>query len=149
MAVQPDFRELLECFNASSVEYLIVGSYALAFHGAPRYTGDMDLLVNPTRENAERVLSALADFGFGSLGLVPEDLDRPDQILQLGVPPVRVDIITSIEAVSWQEAWEGRVQGACGGVPACFLGREQYVTNKRAVRRPKDIADLAALGEAE
>jgi hypothetical protein len=149
MEVHSDFRDLLELFNAHRVEYLVVGSYALAFHGAPRLTRDMDLLVRPTRANAQRILTALDAFGFASLHLTVEDFDRPDQVLQLGVPPVRIDIMTSIEAVAWDEAWSGRAAGQCGGVPVHFLGREQYITNKRAIGRPKDLGDLDALGEAE
>ena len=147
MEVHNDFKELLECFNAHRVEYLVVGSYALAFHGAPRFTRDMDLLVRPTRANAECILAALAEFGFGSLHLTVDDFDRPDQVLQLGVPPVRVDLMTSIEGVSWEEAWEGRAAGDCGGVPVCFLGRNEFIANKRAAGRPRDIADLDAIGE--
>jgi hypothetical protein len=126
-----------------------VGSYALAFHGAPRLTRDMDLLVRPTRANAERVLAALEAFGFASLRLAAEDFDRLDQVLQLGVPPVRIDIMTSIEAVPWEEAWSGRATGQVGGVPTHFLGREQYVKNKRAIGRPKDLGDLDVLGEMD
>ena len=148
MEVHSDFKELLELFNVHRVEYLVVGSYALAFHGAPRLTRDMDLLVRPTRANAKRILVALAEFGFASLHLAVEDFDRPDQVLQLGVPPVRVDLMTSIEGVSWEEAWEGRAAGDCGGVPASFLGRDQFIANKRAIGRLKDLADIEALGES-
>ena len=149
MDVHSDFRELLELFNAHGVEYLIVGSYALAFHGAPRLTRDMDLLVRPTPANAERILAALDEFGFASLHLTVDDFDRPDQVLQLGVPPVRVDIMTSIEAIPWDEAWSGRASGRCGGVQVQFLGREQYIKNKRAVGRSKDLGDLDTLGEVD
>jgi hypothetical protein len=148
MEVHNDFRELLACFNARGVEYLVVGSFALAFHGAPRYTGDIDLLVKPDLENSRRILGALADFGFTSLGLAEDEFIEPDQVLQLGVPPVRVDIMTSIGGVSWDEAWAGRAPGDCGGVPVHYLGREQFIANKRAAGRAKDIADLETLGEA-
>lgn len=147
MDVPTDFKELLECFNAKSVEYLVVGGYALSAHGAPRLTRDIDLLVKPDAENARRVLAALGDFGFASLHLTQEDFDRPDQVLQLGVPPVRADIMTSIASVSWQEAWSGKLPGTIAGVPVYFLGREEFVANKRAVGRRKDLADLEALGE--
>jgi hypothetical protein len=147
METQPDFRELLALFNAHRVEYLIVGGYALAFHGAPRFTGDLDIFVKPDAVNAHRTLTALEAFGFASVGLTPSDFERPDQVIQLGVPPVRIDLITSITGVSWDEAWAGRVAGRYGDMPVSFIGREQFITNKRATGRPKDVADLEVLGE--
>jgi len=146
MEVGQDFKELLELLNEHEAEYLIVGAYALAFHGVPRYTGDLDILVRPSSDNANRVLSALGDFGFGSLGLERGDFQKPDNVVQLGVPPVRVDILTSLTGVTWREAYQGRVKGSYGDVPVSFLGREQYIANKRALGRKKDLADLEALG---
>jgi hypothetical protein len=148
METQPDFRELLALFNARHVEYLIVGGYALAFHGAPRFTGDLDIFVNPDADNAERILIALEEFGFGQAGLTSSDFERPDQVVQLGVPPVRIDLITSITGVSWDEAWAGRIAGCYGDIPVYYIGRDQFVTNKRAIGRTKDMADLEGLGEA-
>ena len=148
MEMQPDFRELLALFNAHHVEYLIVGGYALAFHGAPRFTGDLDIFVNPDAANAHRILTALEAFGFASVGLTPSDFERPDQVVQLGEPPVRIDLITSITGVSWDEAWAGRVTGRYGDMPVYYIGREQFVANKRATGRTKDVADLEVLGEA-
>src|SRR5574341_1478944 len=111
MEVQPDFRELLGLFNAHSVEYMIVGGYALAFHGAPRFTGDLDIFVRMTAQNARQILSALDDFGFGSLNLRAEDFSTEDRVVQLGVSPVRVDIIPSLSGVSWEECSAGRQPG--------------------------------------
>jgi hypothetical protein len=148
METQPDFRELLALFNAHHVEYLIVGGYALAFHGAPRFTGDLDIFVNPEAANAQRILTALEAFGFASVGLTPSDFEHPDHVVQLGVPPVRIDLITSITGVSWPEAWAGRVAGRYGDMPVHYIGREQFVANKRATGRTKDVADLEVLGEA-
>lgn len=147
METQPDFRELLALFNAHHVEYLIVGGYALAFHGAPRFTGDLDIFVQSDAVNAQRILSALATFGFASVGLSPSDFVRPDQVVQLGVPPVRIDLITSITGVSWDEAWAGKTVGHYGDIPVYYIGREQFVANKRATGRVKDAADLEVLGE--
>jgi hypothetical protein len=147
METQPDFRELLALFNAHHVEYLIVGGYALAFHGAPRFTGDLDIFVNPAAANAQRILTALEAFGFASVGLTLSDFERPDQVVQLGVPPVRIDLITSITGVSWDEAWAGRVTGRYGDIPVFYIGRAQFVTNKRATGRTKDVVDLEVLGE--
>jgi len=147
MEVQQDYKELLELFNAHKVEYMIVGGYALAFHGAPRYTGDIDILVKPEEKNARRVLEALEEFGFGSIGLEKSDFMYQDKVVQLGVPPVRIDIITSISGVSWEEAFAGTVEGKYGDVPVCYIGRDQFIENKRTIGRRKDLADLEALGE--
>jgi hypothetical protein len=147
METQPDFRELLALFNVHHVECLIVGGYALAFHGVPRFTGDLDIFVKPDAANAQLILTALAAFGFASVGLTPSDFERPDQVVQLGVPPVRIDLITSITGVSWDEAWAGRVTGRYGDMPVSYIGREQFVANKRATGRTKDVADLEVLGE--
>ena len=147
MEVQPDYRDLLELFNGHKVDYLIVGAYALAFYGAPRYTGDIDILVKPETDNAQRVIRAIDKFGFGSLGLEITDFEEPDNVIQLGVPPVRIDIITSLSGVLWEEAFNGRVEGKYGDTPVYYIGREQFILNKRAVGRKKDLADIEALGE--
>ncbi len=147
MEVQPDFRDLLALFNAHEVEYIVVGGYALAFHGAPRFTADLDLLVKTEALNAHRILKALDEFGFGSVGLTAEDFQHPEKVVQLGVPPVRVDILTSLTGVSWDEAYSGRTEGKYGDVPVYFIGREQFLVNKRALGRKRDLADLEALGE--
>ncbi len=147
--IPKDFKELLELFAANDIEFIIVGGYALAFHGAPRFTGDLDLFVRPDRENAGRILSALKEFGFGSLDLSEKDFESPSQVVQLGRPPVRVDIITSIDGVPWPEAWAEKTSGKCAEVPVFFIGRRNLIRNKRAVGRRQDLADLEALGEDE
>ena len=147
MEVQKDFRDLLKLLNAHKVEYLIVGAYALAFHGAPRYTGDMDIYVKPNPTNAQRIMAALNDFGFGSVELSAADFGVEDKVVQLGFPPVRVDIVTSITGVSWEKAASGRIEGMYGNVPVYYVGREQFISNKRALGRKKDLADLEAIGE--
>ena len=149
MEIQQDFRDLLELFNSNKVEYIIVGGYALAFHGAPRYTGDIDIYVKPDKGNAEQIMTALDEFGFGSVGLAAADFVKPGQVVQLGVPPVRIDIITSIGGVSWNEAFAGRVAGRYGDVDVYYLGRAQFIQNKRSVGRKKDLADIEALDEPE
>ena len=149
MEIQQDFRDLLELFNSHKVEYIIVGGYALAFHGAPRYTGDMDIYVKPDAGNAQQIVSALDEFGFGSVGLAAADFEKPGQVIQLGVPPVRIDIITSIGGVSWNEAFTGQVAGKYGDIQVYYLGREQFLKNKRAVGRKKDLADIEALGQKD
>jgi hypothetical protein len=147
MEVQPDFRDLLELFNEFEVEFLIIGGYALAFHGAPRYTGDIDIFIKPDPDNASRVMKALDAFGFGSVGLKTEDFKYPDKVVQLGVPPVRIDIVTSVTDVTWETAVSNRVQGKYGDVIVHYLGRNEFIRNKRAIGRKRDLADLEALGE--
>ena len=147
MEVQTDFKELLELFNGHKVEYMIVGAYALAFYGVPRFTAAIDIFVHPSPENAKKILSALTDFGFSSMNLTIEDFQNPNAVVQLGVPPVRIDIITSITGVTWEDADKGKQEGLYGDVSVHFLGKEQYITNKRATGRKKDLADLESLGE--
>jgi len=147
MEIQPDFRELLALFNAHDVEFIVVGGYALAFHGVPRFTGDLDILVNSTAENPRRILDALDEFGFQSVGLSTGDFEKPDTVVQLGVPPVRVDLITSLTGVSSEEAFSTKVKGDFGDIQVHYVGREQFIANKRAIGRKRDLADLEALGE--
>jgi len=147
MEVQPDFRDLLALFNAHKVKYIIVGAYALAYHGAPRATGDIDILVHPDEHNAQAILKAINEFGLGSMNLEINDFTGPDKIVQLGVAPVRIDIVTSITGVDWGEASAGGEKGLYGDVPVQYLGKKQFISNKRAVGRKKDLADIEALGE--
>jgi hypothetical protein len=147
MEVQKDFRELLELFNKHNVEYMIVGGYALAFHGAPRYTGDLDIFVRSDSQNAQRIVKALADFGFESVGLTVEDFEKPDKVVQLGVPPVRVDIVTSLTGVPWETASENAVPGTYGEIQVRYIGRKQFILNKRSIGRQKDLADIEALDQ--
>ena len=146
MEIQKDFREFFALLNEKQVEYLVVGGYALAFHGAPRFTGDLDIYVRPTPENARRVLAALDAFGFGSLDIETEDLSAPSRVVQLGVAPLRIDLITSISGVVWEEAQAGRVDSAYGDVPVHFIGLDAFLANKQATGRAKDLADIEALG---
>ena len=147
MEVQSDFRDLLALFNAHKVDYMIVGAYALAYHGVPRYTGDIDILVHPDSQNAQHILCALEEFGFGTIGLKAEDFMTPDKVVQLGVAPVRVDIVTSITGVSWEEAAADRKTEFYSDIPVQYIGKAQFIINKHAIGRKKDIADLEALGE--
>jgi Nucleotidyl transferase AbiEii toxin, Type IV TA system len=141
-----DFAELFACFNVRGVRAVVVGGYALAFHAKPRFTKDIDVFVEPTRDNASRLLAALADFGFGGVGLTEEDFSAPGAIIQLGRPPNRVDLLTAIDGVSFADAWAGRVAGSYGEQPVFYLGLEELRRNKRASGRPQDLADLETLG---
>ena len=147
MEVQQDFRDLLALFNKHEIDYIIVGAYALGFYGAPRYTGDLDVFVKPDPDNAEKIKHALDEFGFGSAGLTPEDFEEEGKVIQLGFPPVRVDIVTSLTGITWAQARSGMVEGQFGDVPVHFIGRAEFIANKRALGRKKDLADLEAIGE--
>ncbi|MCC7152009.1 MAG: nucleotidyltransferase [Rubrivivax sp.] len=139
-----DFKEFAELLNARGVDYLVVGGYALAAHGHPRYTGDIDFWVRPTAENLGRLLAALQDFGFGSLGLALEDFS-PDTVVQLGQPPRRIDLLTTIDGVEFDACFARRERVVLAGVPLHIIGLEDFKTNKLASGRLKDLADLESL----
>jgi hypothetical protein len=147
MDVQQDFKELLALFNDLHVKYIIVGGYALAFHGAPRMTGDIDIFIEPSAKNAMGVLEALKIFGFGHIGLKIGDFSQKDNVIQLGRPPVRIDILTSLTGVSWKKAYTTKKKGKYGKLSVFFISRELLLKNKRSIGRKKDQADLEALGE--
>ena len=145
MAHNQDWREWLESLNASGADYVVVGGVALAHHGVVRYTGDIDVLIRATADNAQRVLNALQLFGFGSLAVSAADLSRPDRVVQLGFPPGRIDILTSVDGLAWEEVSAGAIAGDYGGVPVRFISREHLIRNKRASGRPQDLADVDRL----
>lgn len=147
MKIEHDFKELLVLLNSHQVEFILVGAYALAFHGVPRFTGDMDVFVKSDATNSERIMAALTEFGFGSVGLSRNDFEKPDQVVQLGVPPVRIDLITGISGLSWNEVDADAIRADLDGVPVRFISRRHLVINKRASGRKRDLADIEALGE--
>lgn len=147
MTLFPDWREFIELLNSHSVDYVIVGAWARAFHGVPRSTGDIDFFVRSSAENADKLLGVLDRFGFASLGITREDFLAPGRIIQLGVEPYRIDIITGISGVSFEEAWHDRIRGEIDGIPAVFLSLRLFRRNKRAAGRAKDLADLDAIPE--
>ncbi len=136
-----DFRDLLAEFNAHGVEYLVVGAHALAAHGHIRATKDLDLWIRPESTNAERVISSLKAFGAPLQDLTREDLVQPGLVFQIGVPPVRIDLVTSIDGIAFSEAWPARVQTAFADQPVAVLSREHLIRNKRASGRTQDLAD--------
>jgi hypothetical protein len=144
MELQADFSELLKLFNAQGVEYLIVGGYAMAWHGSPRYTGDIDLFVRPTTENAQRVLSALDDFGFGSLDLAINDFNTEDRVVQLGMAPWRIDLLTSIDGLTWDEAIDD-AETTNWDPPSPIIARAALIANKQATGRDQDRVDVKRL----
>ena len=139
MDLAPDFDEFIGSLTAHGVEFVIVGAYALAFHGAPRFTGDIDILIRPSLDNAVRLLSALEAFGFPISGLTPEMVSDRRRMLQMGDPPVQIHVMTAISGVEWDDAWRDRVEGPLGRRTVDFLGRETLLRNKRAAGRPKDF----------
>ena len=143
--LQTDLSEFIGLLNSHGVEYLIVGGHAVAYHGHPRFTGDIDFFVRPTRDNADRLLQVLRAFGFGGLDVGAGDFTVPDRTVQLGRPPNRIDILTSISAVSFDEAWNGRVAGRLGGHAVNFPGWEALIRNKTASARDKDHLDVKTL----
>ena len=145
MEISKDLKELLELFRSHGVECVVVGAHALALHGLPRFTADLDVLVHRNRKNADNILKALSEFGFEDIGLSPEDFLVPDQVIQLGNPPNRIDLLTSISGVDWDSAASGAIEGAFGDTLVSFLGRDELIANKRATGRLKDLADVEAL----
>jgi len=143
--LQQDLREFVELLNSHEVEFLVVGGHAVAFHGHPRFTGDIDFLIRPSVENATRVLRALRAFGFGDLPLTVVDFVKPGNVVQLGRPPNRIDLLTSVSGLDFEDAWSSRVQSELDGLPVCFLGWQSLIDNKQASGRPKDLADVAKL----
>lgn len=140
-----DFVEMLSALSAAGVKFLIVGAHALAAHGAPRATGDLDIWVQATTENAARVLTALRQFGAPLLDLSEADLCAEDTVFQIGVPPSRIDILTGISGVGFDDAWERRMEIAIGTLTVATIGRLDFIKNKRASGRPKDLLDLELL----
>lgn len=140
-----DFKDLLSTFNDAGVDFLVVGAHALAAHGHVRATKDLDVWVRPEAANARRVMSALQAFGAPTRGITEDEFSAPGITFQIGVEPVRIDIITDIDGVSFETAWPNRMTAAYGDVKVFVLSKEDFITNKRASGRPQDIADIAAL----
>jgi acetolactate synthase regulatory subunit len=145
MSLQKDLREFVELLNAHDVHFVIVGAFALAHHGHARYTSDIDIFIEKSSENAERVLRVLRDFGFGDVGVTQEDLARKDQVVQLGVAPNRIDLLTFLSGVSFEEAWASREIGEIGELKVPFISRALLKQNKLATGRSQDLADLEHL----
>ena len=141
MIVNPDFSDFVEILNRNEVEYVVVGAFALAFLGYPRATGDIDFWIRPTVPNARAVLQAVDDFGFGSLGLTQEDI-LSGKIVQMGRPPVRIDLLTDLDGVTAEEIWSSRREGPFGRHSVFYLGKDTFLKNKRASGRKKDFVDL-------
>lgn len=142
-----DFLDLLDCLREAHAEFMIVGAFALSQNGLPRATGDLDVFVRATPDNAPRVIEALRAFGapLDSAGIRVDDFDKPGTTYQMGLPPRRIDVLTQLSGIDFDEAWASRVERPIGGGIVAFLGRDALIKTKRASARPKDLADVAAL----
>jgi len=143
--LNPDFKEFIQSLNDNQVRYLVIGGYAVALHGYPRYTKDIDIWIEMTPGNAENMMKALADFGFASVDLQPADFLVPDQVVQLGYPPNRIDLITTPDGVNFETCYSSRLQTEMDGVMINFIDLENLKVNKRASGRLQDLADLENL----
>jgi hypothetical protein len=145
MRLSNDLREFLELLNSRSVDYVIVGAHSLAFHGRPRYTGDLDVLIRATAENAVKLVDLLNEFGFAESGFKASDFTKPEQLIQLGRAPDRIDLLTSISGVPTEAAFATRISAQLDRIPVYVLNKENLIRNKRAVGRGQDLADLETL----
>jgi hypothetical protein len=145
LTLAPDFDEFCALLIAHRVEFVIVGAHALAFHGAPRFTGDLDVFVNPSEENGRRLVAAISAFGFPTDAFSPADIAEGRKVIEMGVAPVQIHVMSHIDGVSWATVWDTHVLGPFGAHHLPFIGREAFLQNKRASGRPKDLADIDAL----
>jgi hypothetical protein len=146
MVLNQDFKEFIRSLNNNQVRYLVIGGYAVALHGHPRYTKDIDIWVDRNEENAERIVAALEEFGFGDLGFEPSDFLEAGQIIQLGYPPNRIDILTSVKGVEFADCYQARVVVEVDAeTQTDFIDLDNLKRNKRASGRPQDLADLEGL----
>lgn len=145
MNIQQDFKELLALLENHQVEYMIVGGYAVAFHGYPRFTKDIDVYFENSDENINKIIRVLIEFGFSEDELPPELFRKPGNIITFGVAPVRVDFLNEIDGVDFLKAKEHRVRGKYGDVDIYFIGKKDLITNKRSTPRTKDRVDAEEL----
>ena len=145
MVINKDFKEFIQLLNDNNVLYLVVGGYAVALHGHPRYTKDLDLWVFSDKSNAQNLLKALDDFGFGSLDINIKDFLNPEQVIQLGYPPNRIDILTELEGVNFDKCYSEKVVVEINNVKVNFIDLENLKKNKKATGRHQDLADIENL----
>lgn len=137
-----DFKEFVALLKRHEAEYMIVGGYAVGVYGYPRYTGDLDIWLNPTSSNAGRVLQVIADFGFTSFGITAEDLTKEGNVIQFGQPPLRIDLLTAIDGVAFEDCYANRKEVTFDGLAMNFIGYHDLVTNKKATGRHRDLDDV-------
>jgi len=145
MKLNQDFKEFIELLEKHKAKYLVVGSYAMAYHGYARFTQDIDFWVWVNEENSSKILNVLKDFGFGTLDINPADLQKVDNVIQLGYPPNRIDILTAIDGVEFEQAYANKANFDKAGLQICFIGLDDLIANKKATGRLKDLADIEML----
>ncbi|MBE3043375.1 hypothetical protein IMZ48_12555 [Candidatus Bathyarchaeota archaeon] len=148
MRLEKDFKEFIESLNKNSVRYLIVGSFALSYYSEPRYTKDIDILVDSTASNADRLMTAIREFGFSDIELGSRDFLEPDQVIQLGIAPLRIDLLTSLKGIPFADAWDRRTTGQYGDIPAFYISKQDLIDHKKLVGRKQDLADIEKLTKA-
>jgi hypothetical protein len=142
-----DFLDLLRAFIDHNVRFLVVGAYALGVHGRPRATGDLDVWVDAEPSNAASIMRALEQFGAPTGEVTVEDFSRPGVVFQMGLPPVRIDVLTELTGLTFEEAWATRISASFGPITVDVIGRDAFIKNKRATGRARDLGDVEALGE--
>ena len=147
MKLSSDLKEFIELLNSHKVDYLVVGAHALAWHGLPRYTQDIDFFINPDPDNADIMIEVLNAFGFGEVGFKQGDFIKPNQVIQMGREPHRIDLLTGLSGVSWDECRATAILGVMDDIPVYYLGVSSYIKNKLASGRPQDLADVSRLRE--
>lgn len=145
MIFEKDFVDFIELLNLHKVEYMVVGAHALAFHGRPRHTGDLDIWIKPSADNAAKIIGVLKEFGFGSLGLTKEDFLTENYVTQLGYPPLRIDILNAISGVNFDEAYSSRINSEVDDLLISYISIDDFIANKRATGRAKDLGDIESL----
>jgi hypothetical protein len=146
---EKDFIDFIELLNIHQVEYMVVGAHALAYHGRPRHTGDLDIWIKPSVGNAEKMVTVLKDFGFSSLGLIKEDFLKENHVTQLGYPPIRIDILNAISGVNFDEAYLNKIDGEVDDLKISYISISDFIANKQATGRAKDLGDIQALEKNE
>jgi predicted nucleotidyltransferase len=142
---EQDFIDFIKLLNQHSVDYMVVGAHALAYHGRPRHTGDLDIWIKPSNQNAAKLVNVLRDFGFESLGLKEADFLKENYVTQLGYPPLRIDILNTISGVEFDNAYLNKITGEVDGLNVNFINIADFITNKEASGRQKDLSDIASL----
>ena len=142
MKASKDFKEFIELLNKNNVNYLLVGGYAVGYHSRPRYTEDIDIWIQPSLENAKKIIHVLNKFGFTGISVSIEELIQPEKIIQLGLPPQRIDILTSIDGVNFNDAWERRIVDSFGDIPVFIISLKDLIKNKSSSGRTKDLQDI-------
>ncbi|MEX2565885.1 MAG: hypothetical protein WD431_08085 [Cyclobacteriaceae bacterium] len=145
MIFEADFIDFIKLLNLHKVEYMVIGAHALAFHGRPRHTGDLDIWIKPTNDNASKLIIVLNDFGFGSLNITEQDFLKNNHVIQLGYPPLRIDILNTISGVEFDEAYQNKVEGKIDGLNVNFINVNEFIKNKEATGRQKDLGDIESL----